>query len=95
MDFIDIEHVIWVGIIGQSILSGFGIWACKDGVPAPKGEATREATRLVITGFLGWIGWIGFLCVDFWTGLSGSGRNGFGIPCHIFDDNGVYLALTR
>ena len=31
------EFTTPAGLIGQGILLGFGIWACKDGVPAPKG----------------------------------------------------------
>ena len=56
MGFIDIEHVIWVGIIGQSILSGFGIWACKDGVPASQRQATCQATRFTVPRAIGGIG---------------------------------------
>ncbi len=68
MDFIAIEHVIWVGIIGQSILSGFGIWACKDGVPAPKGKRpvkplvllSRGLLAGVAVGFSAWISGLGY-----------------------------------
>ena len=68
MDFITISNVLWVGIIGQSILIGFGIWACKDGVPAPKGK--RPVKLLVLlsrgllaglaVGFSAWISGLGY-----------------------------------
>ena len=68
MDFVASPHILWVGIAGQSILIAFGIWACKDGIPAPKG--TRPVKAIVLlsrgllaglaVGFSAWISGLGY-----------------------------------
>lgn len=68
MDIVNLEYVLWVGIIGQSTLIGFGIWACKDGVPAPKGKRPVKPMVLVsrgllaglAVGFSAWISGLGY-----------------------------------
>lgn len=68
MDVVASQQVIWVGIIGQSALIGFGIWACKDGVPAPKGKRpvklfvllSRGLLAGLAVGFSAWISGLGY-----------------------------------
>jgi hypothetical protein len=68
MSWVSDEQVFWFGILGQIVLLGFGIWACKDGIPAPKGK--RAVSILVLLsrgllsglaiGFSAWISGLGY-----------------------------------
>jgi len=62
------NQILWVGVVGQLALLGFGIWACKDGVPAPKGKRPVKALMLlsrgllagIAVGFSAWIAGLGY-----------------------------------
>lgn len=68
MTYVPESLVLWVGIVGQVLLLGFGVWACWEGVPAPKGK--RPVSALVLlsrgllagcaVGFSAWIAGLGF-----------------------------------
>ena len=68
MQLVQDNQVLWVGILGQAVLLGFGIWACKDGVPAPKGKhpvkplvlLSRGLLSGTAVGFSAWISGLGY-----------------------------------
>ena len=68
MQLIQDNQVLWVGILGQAALLGFGIWACKDGIPAPKGKHPVKPLVLfargllsgTAVGFSAWISGLGY-----------------------------------
>jgi len=68
MSLVSDEQVLWFGILGQIVLLGFGIWACKDGIPAPKGNRavsipvllSRGLLSGLAIGFSAWISGLGY-----------------------------------
>jgi hypothetical protein len=69
------ESVLWVGLLGQALLLGFGIWACKDGVPAPKGKRPVNPMVLLSRGLLagtaaGFSAWISNLGYPILAGMA-------------------------
>ena len=68
MQNVNDSQVLWVGIVGLLVLIGFGIWACKDGIPAPKGKRpvkplvllSRGLLAGVAVGFSAWIAGLGY-----------------------------------
>ncbi len=52
MDRVNDDQVLMVGIVGQVLLLSFGIWACLDGVPTPKGKRPVSIFVLLSRGLL-------------------------------------------
>ena len=75
LDWLPSEHVLTAGVIGQTLLMLFGLWACRHHVPAPKGSRQVKIGVLLSRGLLaglavGFSAWISGLGLPILAGMA-------------------------